>query len=66
MSRQTRRRVRQSAAGRTIAAYVEHYPWERNRQGMENEVIDGVPAPSAIGGFVGVRGVVLNYYERAA
>jgi transposase InsO family protein len=53
---------------RTIAAYVEHYHRERNHQGMENELIEGTPATSAVGR---IRrrprlGGVLNYYERAA
>jgi hypothetical protein len=53
---------------RTIAAYVEYYHWERNHQGIENELIEGAPAISNVGR---IRrrprlGGVLNYYERAA
>ena len=53
---------------RMIAAYVEHYHRERNHQGLENELIEGVSAISRLGP---IRrrprlGGLLNYYERAA
>jgi transposase InsO family protein len=52
---------------RTMAEYVEHYHWERNHQGLANELIERA-APDAVGR---IRrrlrlGGLLNYYERAA
>ena len=52
----------------TIAEYVAHYHRERNHQGIENALIEGAPATSAVGR---IRrrprlGGVLNYYDRAA
>ena len=53
---------------RMIAEYVEHYHRERNHQGLDNELIEGVPAGrksrrirrrQRLGGL-------LNYYCRAA
>ena len=53
---------------RTIAEYVEHYHRERNHQGIDNDLIAGAPATSAVGR---IRrrprlGGLLNYYDRAA
>jgi len=53
---------------RAMAEYVEHYHWERNHQGLANELIEGAPATDAIGR---IRrrprlGGLLNYYCRAA
>ena len=53
---------------RAITEYVAHYHHERNHQGIENALIEGVPATSAVGR---IRrrprlGGVLNYYDRAA
>ena len=51
-----------------ITEYVAHYHHERNHQGIENALIEGAPATSAVGR---IRrrprlGGVLNYYDRAA
>jgi transposase InsO family protein len=53
---------------RAIAEFVEHYHRERNHQGLDNQLIAGVPVNDAT---VPVRrrprlGGLLNYYERAA
>jgi len=53
---------------RAITEYVAHYHWERNHQGIENELIERAPATDAAGR---IRrrprlGGLLNYYERAA
>jgi transposase InsO family protein len=53
---------------RAITEYVAHYHHERNHQGIENALIEGAPATSAVGR---IRrrprlGGVLNYYDRAA
>jgi transposase InsO family protein len=53
---------------RAVAEYVAHYQHERNHQGIENALIEGAPATSAVGR---IRrrprlGGVLNYYDRAA
>jgi putative transposase len=53
---------------RTIAEFVEHYHRERNHQGIENELIEGVPATTIVGR---IRrrprlGGVLNCNDRAA
>ena len=53
---------------RTIAEFVEHYHRERNHQGLDNELIDGV-SPARNGGRIRCRqrlGGLLNYYCRAA
>jgi transposase InsO family protein len=53
---------------RTIAEFVEHYHRERNHQGLDNELIDRVPAVDE-GGRIRRRhrlGGLLNYYCRAA
>jgi putative transposase len=54
---------------RTIAEFVEHYHRERNHQGLENELIEGAPAPEEHVGRIQRRqrlGGLLNYYYRAA
>ena len=54
---------------RTIAEFVEHYHRERNRQGLENALIDGAPTVDAQVGCIRRRqrlGGLLNYYCRAA
>jgi putative transposase len=54
---------------RTIAEFVEHYHRERNHQGLENELIEGAPAPEEHVGRIHRRqrlGGLLNYYYRAA
>ena len=53
---------------RAIAAYVEHYHWERNHQGIDNRLIAVAPASVNVGR---VRrrsrlGGLLNFYERVA
>ncbi len=53
---------------RAITEYVAHYHWERNHQGIENEVIERAPTTDAAGR---IRrrprlGGLLNYYDRAA
>lgn len=53
---------------RTLAEFVEHYHRERNHQGLDNELIDGV---SSTRNATGIRrrqrlGGLLNYYCRAA
>jgi putative transposase len=53
---------------RTLAEFVEHYHRERNHQGLDNELIDGVPSTrNATGTRRRQRlGGLLNYYCRAA
>ncbi|MFP6903867.1 MAG: integrase core domain-containing protein [Verrucomicrobiota bacterium] len=52
-----------------VMEYVEHYHAERNHQGLENQLIKGVPKPGDPDGEV-VRhsrlGGLLNYYRMAA
>lgn len=53
---------------RTLAEFVEHYHRERNHQGLDNELIDGVLSTR---NATGIRrrqrlGGLLNYYCRAA
>ena len=53
---------------RAIGSYVEHYHLERPHQGIGNQLIDGVPKPSA--GVVRRRerlgGILSHYYRTAA
>lgn len=52
-----------------VREYVEHYHLERNHQGIENQLIDGVPKPWDQGDeFVRESrlGGLLNYYRMAA
>ncbi len=52
----------------TIAAYVEHYHYERNHQGLDNALIDDRrcrPTGKRIRRRPRLGGL-LNYYERAA
>jgi putative transposase len=53
---------------RAIAEYVEHYPRERNHQGLDNALIDGAPSTGTVGRIRRRRrlGGLLNYYCRAA
>ena len=53
---------------RAVAEYVAHYQHERNHQGIENQLIAGMPSTDGAGR---VRrrsrlGGMLNYYDRAA
>jgi hypothetical protein len=53
---------------RAVAEFVAHYHYERNHQGLDNELIAGTPARDAAGP-VSRRsrlGGLLTYYERAA
>ena len=52
---------------RAVHEFVQHYHLERNHQGLENALIDGVSARTV--GAIRRRprlGGLLNYYERAA
>ena len=52
---------------RAVHEYVAHYHRERNHQGLDNALIDGVEARSV--GAIRRRprpGGLLNYYDRAA
>jgi putative transposase len=52
---------------RAVAEFVAHYHHERNHQGLDNELIDGVER--RVDGRIRRRarlGGLLNYYERAA
>jgi transposase InsO family protein len=54
---------------RMITQFVEHYHWERNHQGLANELIEDVPAVENYVGRIRRRprlGGLLNYYCRAA
>jgi putative transposase len=53
---------------RAVTEFVEHYHRERNHQGLNNELIAGVPMTDIMGR---VRrrprlGGLLNFYDRAA
>jgi transposase InsO family protein len=53
---------------RAVTEFVAHYHVERNHQGLQNELIVGVPATGTVGR---IRrrprlGGLLNYYDRAA
>ena len=52
----------------TLSEYVEHYHHERNHQGLDNKLIEGI-VPNRRQGRIRRRarlGGILNYYERAA
>ncbi len=53
---------------RTITEFVEHYPGERNHQGLGNELINGALAGERVGRIRRRQrlGGLLNYYARAA
>ncbi|PYR04976.1 MAG: hypothetical protein DMG00_22355 [Acidobacteria bacterium] len=53
---------------RTIAEFVEHYHGQRNHQGLDNELIDGVRAVERVGRICRRQrlGGLLNYYACAA
>jgi transposase InsO family protein len=53
---------------RAIAEFVAHYHWERNHQGLGNELIECVPAEGRVGRVRRRQrlGGLLNYYARAA
>ena len=57
-----------SVWGTSSAEYVEHYHRERNHQGLENELIEGVRAVERVGRIRRRQrlGGLLNYYCRAA
>jgi putative transposase len=53
---------------RALTEFVDHYRYERNHQGLENRLIEGV-APRRREGRIRRHprlGGLLNYYERAA
>ena len=53
---------------RMIAEFVAHYHHERNHQGLDNELIDRVPAVEHVGRIRRHQrlAALLNYYARAA
>ncbi len=54
---------------RSISEFVRHYRFERNHQGLGNELIEGPPSPANMNGRVERReglGGLLNFYHRAA
>jgi putative transposase len=53
---------------RAVAEFVAHYHWERNHQGLGNELIECVPAEGRVGRVRRRQrlGGLLNYYARAA
>ena len=53
---------------RAVAEFVGHYHRERNRQGLDNELIDGQRANGRVGQVRRQQrlGGLLNYYARAA
>jgi len=51
-----------------VAEYVEHYHAERNHQGLDNQLIEGIPKPGDTDGDVvcdSRLGGLLNYYGMA-
>jgi hypothetical protein len=53
---------------RAVAEFVDHYHLDRNHQGLENELIEGV-VTARRDGWIRCRpwlGGLLNYYSRAA
>ena len=54
---------------RAIDEFVQHYHWERNHQGIGNELIDGRPMFPSRAGRIRRRqrlDGLLSYYSRAA
>ena len=54
---------------RSISEFVRHYRFERNHQGLANELIESTPSPANTNGRVERRerlGGLLNFYCRAA
>ena len=54
---------------RSISEFVRHYRFERNHQGLANEVIESTPSPANTNGRVERRerlGGLLNFYHRVA
>jgi hypothetical protein len=53
---------------RAVSEFVNHYHHERNHQGLNNELIEGVPAVHTVGGIHRRQRLsgLLNYYGRAA
>jgi len=50
-----------------IHEYVAHYHYERNHQGLDNELIVGVASPRVLAPCDAQRlGGLLNFYHRAA
>jgi putative transposase len=53
---------------RSVSEFVQHYRFERNHQGLANDLIEGAPSPANTNGRVERRerlGGVLNFYHRA-
>ena len=54
---------------RSVHEFVQHYRFERNHQGLKNDLIDGAPSPANTNGQVERRerlGGVLNFHHRQA
>jgi putative transposase len=54
---------------RSVSAFAQHYRFERNHQGLGNELIEGAPSPANTNGRVERRerpGGLFNSYHRAA
>ena len=54
---------------RSVSEFVRHYRFERNHQGLANELIESAPIPANTNGRVERRerlGGVLNFYYRAS
>jgi putative transposase len=54
---------------RSISEFVRHYRFERNHQGLANNLIESTPSPANTNGLVERRerlGGLLNFYYRAA
>lgn len=54
---------------RTVSEFVRHYRFERNHQGLANELIESTPSSANTNGRVERReplGGLLNFYHREA
>jgi putative transposase len=54
---------------RSVSEFVQHYQFERNHQGLGNELIESTPSPANTNGRVERRerlGGLLNFYHREA
>ncbi len=54
---------------RSVHAFVQHYGFERNHQGLGNVLIESTPSPANTNGRIERRerlGGLLNYYHRAS
>jgi hypothetical protein len=61
--------VRETHLRRSVSEFVQHYRFERNHQGLGNNLIDGAPCPANTKGGVERRerlGGLLNFYHRGA